>query len=420
MAVLGIVAEYNPFHNGHLYLINKAKEEQTFDAIIVVMSGDFLQRGEPAVCDKWSRAEMALNCGADLVIELPFYFAARSAYNFARGAIQLLHRTGVVSYLAFGAENADLPGLKTIARIIAREPEEFKAILKLHLASGQSFALARSLALQEYAAKIQSDLQQTLQGPNNILAIEYLHVIDKEKLPLTPLVISRTGSSYHSTELTGHSSATAIRQALLSHVHGDEINDKVISSMPVPCLKILQREITGGRAPVRAEFLEQTILYKLRTSSALALADIYEISEGLEYRIKAAANSCGSLGNLRQGIKSKRYSLSRINRILLYSLFDLSKNQVNSFDKEGPLYMHILGFSAKGQKILQKIKIKSQLKIFSRSSDMKRCYDKSRTSVIGDMIAIDTMATDIYSLLLPTPSARSGGKDFTTSPVMIN
>lgn len=415
VAVLGIVAEYNPFHNGHLYLMEKAQQEENFAAIIVVMSGNFLQRGEPALCDKWSRAEMALSCGADLVIELPFGFAARSAYYFARGALQLLHRTGVVTHLAFGVESDNLPLLKNIAGIISSEPPEYKTILKRHLSSGLSFPLSRSLALQEYAGQPQSEWQQTMLGPNNILALEYLHVIAKERLPFIPLAINRRGSSYHSPELSQYSSATAIRQALLGNVHSNEI----APSLPVPCLEILQREIARGRAPIQANMLEQAILYKLRTTPVEALSEIYEVSEGLEFRIKAAANTSGSLEELRQSIKSKRYSLSRINRTLLYSLFDLSKNQINSFDKEGPLYLHLLGFSAKGQKILQELKIKSAVKIFNRGSDMKRCYDETRDTVLGDMIAADALATDVYSLLFPTPSARAGGRDFTSSPVIV-
>lgn len=415
MAVLGIVAEYNPFHNGHLYLIEKARQKENFAAVVVVMSGSFLQRGEPAFCDKWSRAEMALSCGADLLIELPFCFSARSAYYFARGALQLLHRTGMVTHLAFGAENTNLSLLKSIAGILSSEPVEYKAILKRHLASGLSFPLSRSLALQEYASQSRSEWQQIMLGPNNILAIEYLRVITEEKLPLIPLLINRRGSSYHGTELSKYASATAIRQALLENVHSNEI----ASAMPASCLQILQREMARGRSPVQTSSLEQAILYKLRTTSAEALSQIYEVSEGLEYRIKAAANACGSLEELRQTIKSKRYSLSRINRTLLYSLFDLSKNQVNLFDNEGPLYLHLLGFSAKAQKILQEMKNKSQVKIFNRGSDIKRCFDQSCGTVLGDMIAADVLATDIYSLLFPSPAARTGGRDFTTSPIMV-
>lgn len=415
MAVLGIVAEYNPFHNGHLYLIKKAGQQESSTATIVVMSGDFVQRGEPALCDKWARAEMAINCGADLVIELPFCFATRSAYNFARGAVQLLSRTGVVTHLAFGSEEGSLPILQSIAGIIANEPEAYQAILKKHISRGLNYPQARSLALQDFTGNNEGIFQKTLLGPNNILGIEYLRVIEEEKLSLTPLTVARQGLSYHSNDLCRFSSATAIRNALFNNIKIENLS----SVMPPVCQQILKREISWGRSPVLPDSHEQAVLVKLRSSSAESLRDICEVSEGLEYRIKEAANSCGTLDELRQFIKSKRYSLTRINRILLYSLFSLSKNQVSSFDKQGPLYLHILGFSSQGQEILQEIKIKSQVKIFNRGSEMKRTYDKAKGSLLGEMIALDAYATDIYSLLFPNPDVRQGGRDFTTSPVML-
>ncbi|MEN6350128.1 MAG: nucleotidyltransferase [Syntrophomonas sp.] len=415
MDVLGIVAEFNPFHNGHLYLIEKAKEQKVFAATVVAMSGNFVQRGEPALGDKWTRAEMALRCGADLIIEIPFCFAARSAYHFARGALQLLSRTGVVTHLAFGTEQGNLAMLQSIAKIITHEPEAYKTILKKYISQGLNYPLSRSLALQEFTGKSEGKLQEALLGPNNILAIEYLHALEEENLPLIPFTVTRQGKSYHSNDLSLYSSATAIRNALLEN----KPLKAVASAMPPQCQQILQREISRGRLPVRPDSLEQAVLVKLRSSSTDSLKDIYEVSEGLEYRIKEAANSCGSLEELRQFIKSKRYSLSRINRILLYSLFSLSKNQVSSFDKHGPLYLHILGFSSQGQEILQEIKIKSQVKIFSRGSEMKRTYENTKGSVLGDMIALDVYAGDIFSLLFPAPSVRQAGRDFTTSPVII-
>lgn len=413
MAVLGIVAEYNPFHNGHRHLIEEARKTADFSATVCVMSGNFVQRGEPALCHKWARARMALNCGADLIIELPFCFAARSAYYFGRAAVQLLSRTGVVTHIAFGSENGNIQALKKMAAILAHEPQQYKTILKKNLSRGLSFPLARSKSLQEFTGNRDGELEKILLGPNNILAIEYLRVIEEENLPLIPLSIPRKGSRYHSTELSTFSSATAIRNAL---INSGKI-EQIAAAMPAASLEILKEEIKLGRAPVLPDALEQAILFKLRSLNIQDLEDIYEISEGLEYRFKEAAISCGSLDELRKSIKSKRYSLTRINRTLLYSLFSLSKNQVALFDKHGPLYLHILGFSAKGQKILQKIKIKSQVKILNRGSDVREVYNEAGISISGDMLALDVYAGDIYSLLFPEPEARTGALDFTTSPV---
>jgi len=417
MAILGIVAEYNPFHNGHLYLLEKSRQQGDFSATVVVMSGNFLQRGEPAFCDKWARAEMALNAGVDLLIELPFCFATRSAYYFAKGAVQLLQRSGVVTHLAFGSESGQLSQLQEIAGILAHEPESYKTALKKRLSQGLSFPLARSQALQEYMGGDKNQLQEILPAPNNILALEYLRVIEEEGIPLLPLTIPRQGSSFHSSDLSAsndlsaYSSARAIRQALYQNLNWEKITD----SIPPATEKILQREIALGRAPIEPDNLEQAIMVNLRLVSTDYLRGIYEVSEGLEFRIKEAANSCGTLEELRHYIKSKRYSLTRINRTLLYTLFALSKNQVELYDQHGPQYLHILGFSAKGQEILQKIKIKSKLKIFSRGSEMKRARDENPGTALAEMIKLDCQATDVYSLLFPNPAARRAGRDFTTS-----
>ena len=415
MAVLGIVAEYNPFHNGHLHLIKEAKQIDSFNAVLCVMSGNFLQRGEPAICNKWARAEMALKSGADLVIELPFCFSVRSAYYFAQGALKLLQQTAVVTHLAFGAEYSNMQVLSSIADLLANEPIAYSRLVKENLATGKSFPLARSLALQQYMGKRSAELQKILPGSNNILAIEYLRVIKEEGLPFTPVLIQRKGSSYHDTELSPYASATAIRQSLLASHGLNELSE----SLPQDSLSILQREISAGRCPVSLGTLERTVLFKLRTMSLQDLSDIYEISEGLESRFKEAANYSGTIEQLLKTVKSKRYSFTRIKRTLMYILFALTTEQVKRFDQHGPLYFHILGFSSKGQKILQEMKINSQIPILSRGKDMKKARDDHPGTVLEKMIDLDVLATDIYTLLYPNPLERQAGKDFTTSPLRV-
>jgi predicted nucleotidyltransferase len=415
VTVLGIVAEYNPFHNGHLHLIEKAKRTNNYSAVICVMSGSFLQRGEPAICNKWARAEMALKSGADLVIELPFCFSVRSAYFFAHGALNLLQQTAVVTHLAFGAESDNLQALTSIAELFAAEPVAYSRLIKENLANGKSFPRARSLALQQYMGKQAAELQHILAGQNNILAIEYLRVIKEKCLPFTPVLIKRKGSSYYDTELSPYASATAIRDVLLTN---QGLND-LGKSLPQDSLNILQREISEGRCPVSPDALERAILFKLRTISLSDLQSIYEISEGLESRFKEAANCSGTLEQLLRTVKSKRYSLTRIKRTLMYILFTITDEQVERFDQHGPLYLHILGFSAKGQKILQEIKNKSNLPIFSRGKDMKKARDQNPGTTLRKMIDLEVQSSDVYTLLYPEPSERQAGKDFTTSPVRV-
>ena len=305
--------------------------------------------------------------------------------------------------------------LNSIADIIASEPEPYKKALKNYLRRGFSFPLARSKSIQQLVNDTTRELHDTMLGPNNILAIEYLRVIKQLNLSLTPIAIKRHGSSYHSSELSNLASATAIRQAIIDGFHPDELR----RYMPPQTIDILKREKYYGRSPVLSNSLDETIIIKLRTALATDLAKIYEISEGLEHRIVEAAHSCGTISELRQLIKSKRYSLTRINRILLYILFDLSKNSVCLFDEYGPLYLHILGFSAKGRKILQKIKNKSPIKTFNRGSEVKRSWVKEKDSIIGQMLDLDIRASDVYTMLYPDPAARKSRTDFTTSPIRL-
>lgn len=412
MAVLGIVAEFNPFHNGHFHLIREMSKYGSFSAVICVMSGDFLQRGEPAICSKWARAQMALHSGADIVIELPCCFAIRSAYYFARGAIELLSRTGVVTHLGFGTENGDLQLLNEIAFILAREPETYKYELKKHLAQGLSFPAARTRSLQNQLNIPRETLHNTMLQPNNILAIEYLRVIKEKGIPITPLTIARIGS-YHSMDISEIASASAIRRLLLSI---DDNYNQIKSTMPQACLNILEQEIKLGRSPVFLKSLEQSLLIKLRTMSIEQLEQIYEISEGLEYRIQSAANNSRTLSEFKQLVKTKRYNATRISRTLLYILLAITKKQMLLFDQTGPQYLHILGFSTKGQKILQEIKLKSSLRILNRGSDVRETMEQKDNPVASQMMQLDVTASNVYSLLFPNPAARKGGTDFQMSP----
>lgn len=413
MAVLGIVAEFNPFHNGHLHLLQQTQQNGDFSGTVCVMSGNFMQRGEPALCNKWARAKMALNSGVDLVIELPFCFAVRSAYYFARGAIQLLARTGVVTHVAFGSETGDLDTLIPLSGIIRTEPIDFQQHLKHYLGQGLSYPVARACALEQYFHGQINNLKDILASPNNILALEYLRVIREESLSIVPLTVTRGDSGYHSTLLNPMASASAIRSALESKQELEHIQ----TSLPASSLHILKDEMTRGRAPVSYDALSPLILANLRTSTPEKLRNIYEVIEGLEYRIIQSALSSGSIKELTQSIKSKRYSLTRINRILLYSLCDLAKDQIEEFDKYGPLYLHILGFSSKGRKILQMIQNKSDITVFNRGKDVKAVMAGEK-SMMQQMLSLDIKSTDLYTLLYPNPDQRKGCQDFTTSPMM--
>lgn len=411
MPVLGIVSEFNPLHNGHQLFISTVQNSQNFDATICVMSGNFVQRGEAAICNKWIRARMALHAGADLVIEIPFCFCVRSAFYFARGALQLLNATGVVTHLAFGSENGRLDELQAIAAIVGEEGLEYKQRLKSHLTQGVSYPTARARAVQYTAGSRLRDLDSIIGQPNNILAIEYLRVLAQERIPIQPLTVPRVGSDYNSLDISPLASATAIRHSLLT---GNGALAE--SAMPAETFTLLQKEMEAGRSPVDSSTLERALLARLRMISRDQLIPIYEISEGLENRVLKAGIACGNLDELRHSIKSKRYSMTRINRLLLYILLNVETRQILGFDQHGPMYLHILGFSTKGRKILQEIKNKSHLQILNRGSEVKAMAEDSSSPIRRDMLRLDVKATDLYTLLYPHPDQRRGAKDFTTSP----
>lgn len=411
MNVLGIIAEYNPFHNGHRYLIEAARQKHPGAAVVCVMSGHFLQRGEPALVNKWARAEMAVHGGADVVIELPVSFSVRSAYYFARGALGLLAQTGVVTHLLFGSESGCLQELQAIAEFLSCEPRDYRDQLKLFLGQGYSYPVARSMALQGYLGNSDRGLQHLLGQPNNILALEYLRVIKEMQLKIEPITIPRLGG-FHDEELHGFASATAIRLALSNRSNRLDLHPV----MPAPSRTILEREIIRGAAPVFDTDLEALIFYRLRTMSHRELAEVYEVNEGLEYRIKDAAIRSTSLPELRQAIKSKRYSMTRINRTLIYALLDITRKKIEQFDERGALYYHILAFSERGQSILQKLRDYSSLPVLSRGHMVKKAASGKFGTAVKEMISLDIIATDLFSLLLPHPDLRRGGQDFITSP----
>lgn len=412
MPVVGIIAEYNPLHQGHVYHILQSKHLTQAKGVICAMSGNFTQRGEPALVNKWIRTEMALLAGADLVFELPVAFAVRSAYHFARGAVLMLQNTGVCTHLSFGTETGNLSPLKEIASILVHEPDEYRKLIKKQLDKGASFPEVRARALTEYLKgsdlATSFNLSPLLAGPNNILAMEYLRVLKEENSSLIPLTLPRKGSGYYEPGNTKYSSATYIRQCLMS---GSSVSD--LMGLPRFSQEILKREFAKGSGPIHQNALGPITLFLTRRASKEHLAGMYDINEGLQNRIKNATTS-DNLEELIVKIKTRRYSRTRIQRILLYILLNITKERARAFDNAGPQYLRLLGFSPKGQKILQEMKSKSRIPIITKVRRLD--YYAKYGQVFQDMLNLDLLATDLHCLLQPEP--RGGGLDFTTSPVI--
>ncbi len=407
MNITGIIAEYNPFHNGHLYQIKKIKA-QGDSLIIAVISGSFTQRGKAAIFDKWQRAEAAVKSGCDIVLELPFVFACRSAQDFARGGVTLLNRLGIVNQLAFGAECADLSVLQNITPQL--DDKIFQEKLHAHIGNGLSYAQAISATLDS-----DSEIAMLIKQPNNILAIEYLRSLHLLNAPIRPLLIPRQGAGYHEEEIKGSlASATAIRHALYRKENLSELKAVLPPSSQELTCQILTRQLP------QMNRLYLPLQAKLLTSQVSDLQKIYGINEGLENRILDHAKTADSWQKLIQAVTTKRYPASRIARNLLYLLMGIDKDSITLFDQTGPLYARLLAASPQGKTILREIKSKSSLPLITKTSQYltttKRREAQTDLTPLEQMLRLDTLATELRQLTCEIKSPRN---DFQQSPIFI-
>lgn len=410
MQIVGVISEYNPFHYGHLYHLNKIKSDLITDGIICVMSGNFVQRGEPAIFNKWARTEMALGGGVDLVVELPTCFATSTAEIFAESAIRLLNSMQIVQTISFGMEHLAKKELLLIGKLLATEPDLYKKTLKTELKNGKSFPEAREKAIIKYIQNTNLDCNidavlALLNNPNSILAIEYVKAIHKTNSGICIHPIFRIGAGYHNKALEDkYSSATAVRNALSElSVNG------ILNKVPEFCSKIFQREIQSGFGPISLKDFETMILYILRRTSTQELSRFFDVSEGLENRIKRISKSNYSIDNMINEIKTKRYPVTRIQRILMHVLLNIDKSITET---RKPAYIRILGFNDKGVRILRRIKNKCTLPVITKASDYKQLDPTAKS-----MFEIDLTATDIYSIAYRDKSLRKCGIDFRKKPL---
>lgn len=410
MSVLGIVAEYNPFHNGHKYHLDESKKLTGSQYSVCVMSGNFIQRGEPAIVDKFARARMALEAGIDLVIELPTVYALNTAELFSYGGIKILDSLGIVDNICFGSENGTIEELKTIADVLVDEPLEYKNILKKYLSLGLPFPSAREKAIEEYLGE---GHYKTLIGTsNNILGIEYLKALKKCNSNINPHLIKRKANDYNSKEITGDiSSATSIRDNIFKTGNIESIKEQV----PLSTYKILKENFDMQCGPISKEDFSKTIISIIRKLSVNELTNVFDVSEGLENKIKKSANNTSDIDNLISLIKSKRYTQTRIQRILFHILLGITKD----FYKEaeiagGPQYIRVLGFNENGRQLLNTAKKKSTLPIITKVAHFKN----SDNSALSKMLEYDIIATNLYNLAYNNPEYTKGDIDYTNKIII--
>ncbi len=414
MKLCGIIAEYNPFHNGHKYQIEELKRTTDCDTVVAIMSGNFLQRGIPASFDKFTRAKMAIENGVDVVIELPSIYATSSSEYFALGGVGILNSLKCIDSICFGAVNNDLELLTSLAKLLYEEPENYKKELQKNLNKGISFPKARCEAICEYIkqsktnAYSKEELEETLLDPNNILAIEYIKALMHFNSSIKPTVIKRIGTSYNSLEMNksiGICSSTALREQLSK----DNISN-IKSFVPENVYKQISNDYLSGKSQIVIEDFEKEILYELRKKSLEELSKIADISEGLENLISKTISSSFTIDKLIENLKTKRYTRTRIQRILIHTLLNITQEKLDKF-KYSPQYARILAVSKNGKKALSEISKNSRIPVVTNISKfIKDCSSEQK-----EMIELDILATNIYTLGYKIPEYRKINLDYTTS-----
>ena len=380
--VLAIIGEYNPFHNGHLYHIKESKGLTNSDYTILIMSGNFVQRGAPALIDKWKRSQMAIENGIDLVVELPVLY----------GSIQILNSLKIVNTLSFGSECGNISLLNDFTQVLTSEPPEYKSLLGHELSKGLSFPKARENALMLYLGDIRK-YSNILNSPNNTLGIEYLKALQLSKSKIKAFTLQRQSSDHNSLKVeNGFSSGTAIRNMIFENDF-----DSLFSVMPKSSYEILIDALRSGEYIADLSSFEKEIIFKLRNMYIEEIAELPDVSEGLENLIKESVSNCNTLDELIEKIKSKRYTRTRIQRILLYALLGYTKSDYEILKKNPVPYIRVLGFNDKGKELLSLIsKNNKKLNVIT---SVKQFMDKNKKSKSWiSLLEKDILSTDIYTL----------------------
>ncbi len=406
MKVNGIIAEYNPFHNGHQYHMEDAKGRNGSDYTIVAMSGNFVQRGTPAIVDKYKRARMALSCGADLVLELPISYAVSSAEYFATGGVALLDKLGVVDCLCFGSESGDITPLKKIAHILANEPVEYTRMLRDNLRQGYSYPSARTGALIQYDPSL-STQKDTLSSPNNILAIEYLKALERQNSSMVPDTTLRMGADYRDRRLGENPcSALALRQAIFAEQDIESLKEE----MPKSTYDILADSLKEAK-PISINDFSAQLHYKLILEKTKGYCDYLDVSADLSARIQNRLGEFQGYEDFCERLKSKEMTYARISRCLIHILLGLdnaSMEALRSLDYAP--YARVLGFRREAAPLLAAIREKASIPIITKLADAKKQLDERAFAILQKELCMN----DIYLSVAALKAGRGMGSDFGT------
>ena len=416
MKTVGVICEYNPFHKGHAYHIEETRRIVSSEcAIVCVMSGNYVQRGEPAVFNKHARAQAAVHGGADLVVELPAPYALQSAEGFAAAGVHLLDSMGVCGYISFGSESGDIEELACVSKAIATP--EASVLMKEWLGAGLPYASAQQKAADAMLGK----KAEALKSPNNLLGVEYLKALSSTGSAMQPITVKRAGGD-HDGE-TGYS-ASAIRKNLLrSEATEDRNTESILKTefverlpeleaaaaaqvVPAPCAAVFDAEIEAGRGPISMESFELAMLSRLRAAGSLS--GLPGATEGLDRRILKYIASEATVAGILEKTKTKRYPMSRLRRMLLCACLGIDAADM----KEPPPYIRVLAMNATGMETLKTMRKKAALPIITKPASVKKLSGRA-----VHLFNKEVAATDFYVLAYANANMRSGGQEWRISPM---
>ena len=398
----GIIIEYNPLHSGHVYMLEETRRRLGADtAIVGVMSGDFVQRGDFAIVRKQARARAAVESGVDLVLELPLPWAVSSAEGFAEGGVQVLQATGLVTHLAFGSECGEAEPLRQLAETLL--DKRLDDLIRQELAAGVSFAAARQRAVEQLTSPETAAL---LEQANNALGIEYCKALLKRNSKIQPLTVRRSGSGHDAALQAGeHPSGSAVRQLLRS---GNR--QEALSLMAPAMARAYEAEETAGRAPVLMETCERAILARLRSMGPEEFERLDEGREGLYNRLYDASRTAVSVEELLAAAKTKRYAYARLRRMVLWAWLGISPEDVPA---QVP-YLRVLAANEKGRELLARMKKTATLPVLTKPNHIRRLDEDAQA-----LFALEARAADLYALAYPDLSAAVGGRAWREGPEIL-
>lgn len=423
MTAIGIITEYNPFHNGHLFHLREAKKISEGQPVIAVMSGNFTQRGQPASFDKWLRAEMAVRAGVDLVLELPLAAAIRSAEFFAEGALKTLAATGLVTDIVFGSESGQLEPLDKIAELLVEEPAEFQTSLQKYLRQGLSYPRARARTLAGLLpGKITPE--KALSAPNNILGIEYIKTIKKFNLDITPHTIARREAGYHDRKPGSGkiASATALRNIIYQNFTGKkseknantaQIISEITKYVPQATRNMIKKGLEEGKGPADLKKFQQLVEFILIRSSRQELLEIPALNQDLVNSLLRARCQQQTYQHLLESLTSPTYPRTRIQRAFTQALCRLTLSQLDKLTAKFPPYLRVLALGRRGESLLSQLDNRADLPVIINPSSFISGAEFASQDPLKLHLSLEILASDIYSSLRPDPGIGQSGLDFT-------